>query len=133
MRPVTASNRLLAAVGTILVADLVMSLDNVIAVAAVAKGDVWLILFGLGISIPMVVVGSQIIMPLIKRFPVLVYAGGGMLGYIGGEMALDDPVIEPWIAANASGLAPLVPFVGFAAVVAAGLLLVRRRERTAQH
>ncbi len=133
VRPVTANNRLLAAVGTILVADLVMSLDNVIAVAAVAKGDVWLILFGLGISIPMVVVGSQIIMPLIKRFPVLVYAGGGMLGYIGGEMALDDPVIEPWIAANASGLAPLVPFVGFAAVVAAGLVLVRRRERTAQH
>jgi YjbE family integral membrane protein len=133
VRPVTANNRLLAAVGTILVADLVMSLDNVIAVAAAAKGDVWLILFGLGISIPMVVVGSQIIMPLIKRFPVLIYAGGGMLGYIGGEMALDDPVIEPWIAANASGLAPLVPFVGFAAVVATGLVLVRRRERAAQH
>jgi len=133
VRPVTSSDRLLAAVGTIVVADLVMSLDNVIAVAAAAKGDVWLILFGLGISIPMVVVGSQIIMPLIKRFPVLVYAGGGMLGYIGSEMALDDPVIEPWIAANASGLALLVPFVGFAAVVAAGLLLVRRRERAAQH
>jgi YjbE family integral membrane protein len=133
VRPVTSSDRLLAAVGTIVVADLVMSLDNVMAVAAVAKGDVWLILFGLGISIPMVVVGSQIIMPLIKRFPVLVYAGGGMLGYVGSEMALDDPVIEPWIAANASGLALLVPFVGFAAVVAAGLLLVRRRERAAQH
>jgi len=133
VRPVTSSDRLLAAGGTIVVADLVMSLDNVIAVAAAAKGDVWLILFGLGISIPMVVVGSQIIMPLIKRFPVLVYAGGGMLGYIGSEMALDDPVIEPWIAANASGLALLVPFVGFAAVVAAGLLLVRRRERAAQH
>lgn len=133
VRPITASDRLLAAVGTILVADLVMSLDNVMAVAAAAKGDVWLIVFGLVISIPMVVVGSQIIMPLIKRFPVLVYAGGGMLGYIGGEMALDDPVIEPWIAANASGLAPLVPFVGFTAVVAAGLLRVRRRKRAAQH
>jgi predicted tellurium resistance membrane protein TerC len=133
VRPVTSSDRLLAAVGTILVADLVMSLDNVMAVAAAAKGDVWLIVFGLSISIPMVVVGSQIIMPLIKRFPVLVYAGGGMLGYIGGEMALDDPVIEPWIAGNASGLATLVPFVGLAAVVAAGRLLVRRRERAAQH
>jgi YjbE family integral membrane protein len=133
VRPITASDRLLAAVGTILVADLVMSLDNVMAVAAAAKGDVWLIVFGLAISIPMVVVGSQIIMPLIKRFPVLVYAGGGMLGYIGGEMALDDPVIEPWIAANASGIAPLVPFVGFTAVVAAGLVHTRRRKRAAQH
>jgi YjbE family integral membrane protein len=133
VRPVTASNRLLAAVGTILVADLVMSLDNVMAVAAAAEGDVWLIVFGLGISIPMVVVGSQIIMPLIVRFPLLIYAAGGMLGYIGGEMARDDPMIEPWIAAKASGLAPLVPFVGFAAVVAAGLLLVRRRKRAAQH
>src|SRR5271169_2033281 len=120
VRPVTASNSLLAAVGTILVADLVMSLDNVMAVAAAAKGDVWLILFGLGISIPMVVVGSHIIMPLNKRFPVLVYVEGGMLGYIGGEMALDDPVIEPWIAANASSLAPLLPLAGFATVVAEG-------------
>ncbi len=103
------------------------------AVAAAARGDVWLIVFGLAISIPIVVVGSQIIMPLIKRFPALVYAGGGMLGYIGGEMALDDPVIEPWIAANASDLAPLVPFVGLAAVVAAGRVLARRRERATQH
>ena len=133
VRPVTASNRLLVAVGTILVADLVMSLDNIMAVAAAAKGDVWLIVFGLGISIPMVVVGSQIIMPLIVRFPLLVYAGGGMLGYIGAEMALDDPVIEPWIAAKASALVPFVPFVGFAAIVAAGLLLVRRRQRATQH
>jgi YjbE family integral membrane protein len=132
-RQVEASDRLLIAVGTIIVADLVMSLDNVMAVAAAAKGDVWLIVFGLVISIPMVVVGSQIVMPLIKRFPVLVYAGGGMLGYIGGEMALDDPVIEPWIAANASGIAPLVPFVGFTAVVAAGLVHTRRRKRAAQH
>jgi YjbE family integral membrane protein len=133
VRPVAASNRLLTAVGTILVADLVMSLDNVMAVAAAAKGDVWLIVFGLGISIPMVVAGSQIIMPLIVRFPLLVYAGGGMLGYIGAEMALDDPMIEPWIAVKASAVVPFVPFAGFAAVVAAGLLLVRRRQRAAQH
>ncbi len=128
-RHVTASDRLLTAVATILVADLVMSLDNVMAVAAAAIGDVWLIVFGLGISIPMVVGGSQIIMPLIVRFPLLVYAGGGMLGYIGGEMALDDPVIEPWIASNASGLAPLLPLAGFATVVAAGFRCARRRRR----
>ena len=128
---------LLAWIGTRLIAEDASSVrpvaDNVMAVAAAAKGDVWLIVFGLGISIPMVVVGSQIIMPLIVRFPLLVYAGGGMLGYIGAEMALDDPMIEPWIAAKASALVPFVPFAGFAAVVAAGLLLVRRRQRAAQH
>jgi YjbE family integral membrane protein len=126
---VQASDRLLAAVGTILVADLVMSLDNVMAVAAAAKGDVRLIVFGLGVSIPIVIVGSQIILPLIERFPVLIYAGGGLLGYIAGEMAVGDPVIAPWIDANASALVSVVPFLGFGIVVAAGLLLTRRRRR----
>jgi YjbE family integral membrane protein len=128
-RPVNASGRLLSAVGTILVADVAMSLDNVMAVAAAAKGDLWLIVLGLGISIPIVVVGSRIILPLIGRFPVLVLAGGGLLGYIAGEMAVEGPVVEPWIAANASGLVPIVPFAGFATVVAAGMLLMRRRKR----
>jgi YjbE family integral membrane protein len=128
-RPVNASGRLLSAVGTILVADLAMSLDNVMAVAAAAKGNLWLIVLGLGTSIPIVVAGSRIILPLIGRFPVLIFAGGGLLGYIAGEMAVEAPVVEPWIAANASGLVPTVPFVGFATVVVAGLLLVRRRKR----
>lgn len=125
---VKASDRLLAAVWTILVADLVMSLDNVMAVAAAAKGDVRLIVFGLGLSIPIVIVASQGIVPLLRRFPLLVYAGGGLLGYIAGEMAVGDPVIEPWIAANASGLVAIVPLLGFAAVVAVAHLLVRRRQ-----
>jgi len=131
-RHVKASDRLLAAVGTILVADVVMSLDNIMAVAAAAKGNVWLIVFGLAISIPIVVVGSQVIMPLLARFPLLVYAGGGMLGYIGGEMALDDPVIRPWIAAHAIGLVPIAPIAGFVAVVATGLYLVRQRQGTGE-
>lgn len=129
---VKASDRLLSAVGTILVADLVMSLDNVMAVAAAAKGDVRLIVFGLGISIPIVIVGSQIIIPLMARFPVLVYVGGGLLGYIAGEMAIADPVIKPWIAANASGLVPVAPLLGFAAVIAAGLVLTRLRKRAGE-
>ncbi len=128
-RHVKANDRLLAAVGTIVVADLVMSLDNVMAVAAAAKGDLRLIVFGLGISIPIVIVGSQIILPLLKRFPALVYAGGGLLGYIAGEMAVEDPVLAPWIAVHASGPAPFVPYFGFVIVVAAGLLLARRHKR----
>ncbi|TMH55243.1 MAG: TerC family protein [Betaproteobacteria bacterium] len=126
---VKASDRLLIAVGTIIVADLVMSLDNVVAVAAAAKGNLPLLVFGLVISIPIVIVGSQIIMKLIERFPVLVLAGGGLLGYIAGEMAVEDPVVQPWIAANAIGLASLAPPVFFGFVVIAGMWLIRRRNR----
>jgi len=129
---VKASDRLLTAVGTIIVADLVMSLDNVVAVAAAAKGSLMLLILGLIISIPIVIVGSQIIMKLIERFPVLVLAGGGLLGYIAGEMAVQDPVIHPWIVANASGLAALTPPVLFGLVVIAGVWLVRRRDRRAR-
>ncbi len=130
---VKASDRLLTAVWTIIVADLVMSLDNVVAVAAAAKGDGPLIVFGLIISIPIVVVGSQIFMRLIVRFPVLVVAGGGLLGYIAGEMAVEEPALQSWIKANAAGVTWIVPLVGFAVVVAIGLWLTRRRKRTALH
>ena len=130
---VKASDRLLTAVGTIIVADLVMSLDNVVAVAAAAKGRGPLIIFGLVISVPIVIVGSQIIMKLIERFPVVVLAGGGLLGYIAGEMAVEDPVIQPWIAANAASLASLAPPVLFGLVVIAGMWLTRRRNRARSH
>jgi YjbE family integral membrane protein len=130
---VKASDRLLTAVWTIIVADLVMSLDNVVAVAAAAKGDGPLIVFGLIISIPIVVVGSQIFMRLIARFPVLVVAGGGLLGYIAGEMAVEEPALQSWIKANAAGVTWIAPVIGFAIVVAIGLWLTRRRKRMAPH
>jgi YjbE family integral membrane protein len=126
---VKASDRLLAAVWTIIVADLVMSLDNVMAVAAAAKGNVPLIIFGLIISIPIVVFGSQLIMRIIERFPVLVWAGGGLLGYIAGDMAIEDPAVAPWIAANVAFVSMFAPPVGFVLVVAAGVWLSRRRAR----
>jgi YjbE family integral membrane protein len=126
-RSVGASDRLLVAVGTIMVADLVMSLDNVMAVAAAANGDAWLVVLGLGISIPIVIMGSQIITPLLRRFPWLVYVGGGLLGYIAGEMMME--ALEPWIPGHPAGLGPIVPLLGFVAVVAAGLLRARRRKQ----
>lgn len=130
---VKASDRLMTAVWTIIVADLIMSLDNVVGVAAAAKGNGLLIVFGLVTSIPIVIVGSQIIMGLIARFPVLVLAGGGLLGYIAGEMVVEEPALQSWIAANAAGVAWIVPPLGFAAVVAMGLWLTRRRRRAVPH
>jgi YjbE family integral membrane protein len=126
---VHGSDRLLSAVKTIIVADLVMSIDNVIGVAGAAKGSLLLLVFGLVISIPLVVVGSQLIMKLIERLPWLVLAGGGLLGYLAGEIATEDVVVKPWIAVNAAQLHWLAPVAGIAVVVATGIWLTRRQER----
>jgi YjbE family integral membrane protein len=125
---VKASDRLLAAVWTIIVADLVMSLDNVMGVAAAAKGSMPLIVFGLIISIPIVIVGSQIITRLIQRFPILVLAGGGLLGYIAGDMAVEDPAVAPWLVAHAANYLWLAPVLGFMVVVVVGYGMTRRRR-----
>ena len=131
-RQVKASDRLLPAIWTIIVADLVMSLDNVMAVAAAAKGQVGLMVFGLVVSIPIVVVGAQIFMRLTGRYPILIIAGGGLLGYIAGDMAVEDPIVQPWFAANAAGVAAIIPLVVLVVVVAAGLWLTRQRAGTAR-
>jgi YjbE family integral membrane protein len=125
---VKASDQLVSAIWTILIADLVMSLDNVMAVTAAAKGNLPLIIFGLVISIPLVIYGSQIIMRLIERMPLLVPAGGGLLGYIAGDLATDDPVVAPWIESSAPMVDWLAPFIGIAIVVIPGLWLARRRR-----
>jgi YjbE family integral membrane protein len=91
---IQASDKLYRAIWTIAVADAVMSLDNVVAIAAVAKGDVWLFSFGLALSIPLIMVGSQLILSMIERFPVIVWAGAALLGWIAGEMIATDPIVE---------------------------------------
>ncbi|MBD2844425.1 TerC family protein [Paenibacillus sp. IB182496] len=79
-----------AAIRTIVAADLVMSLDNVLAIAAVAKGAPVLMLLGIGLSIPMIVWGSQLLGALLRRYPILVFAGAGMLGHAAGSMLVND-------------------------------------------
>ena len=128
---VAASDRLLSAVKTVIVADLVMSIDNVIGVAGAAKGSLLLLVFGLVVSIPLVVVGAQLIMKLIERFPWLVIAGGGLLGYIAGEIATTDTAVKPWIDANAPTLHYWGPALGVVVVVAAGIWLTRRNRGAA--
>jgi YjbE family integral membrane protein len=128
---IQASDRLFSAVKTVIVADLVMSIDNVIGVAGAAKGSLLLLIFGLVVSIPLVVVGAQLIMKLIERLPWLVLAGGGLLGYIAGEIATSDTVVKPWIDANAPTLHYIAPAVGIVIVVAAGIWLTRRSRRAA--
>jgi YjbE family integral membrane protein len=126
---VQASDKLLAAVRTVIVADLVMSIDNVLGVAAAAKGSLVLLVFGLVVSIPLVIAGSQIIMTLIERFPFLILAGGGLLGWVAGEMFVEDVAVEPWIKANAHALAWVVPIAGIVLVIGVAKWLERRHAR----
>jgi len=90
---VDASEQLWTAVRTVAIADAVMSLDNVLAIVAVAKGDTFLAILGLAISIPLIVVGASLISGLMTRYPVLVWIGAALLGWIAGEMLVDDPII----------------------------------------
>ncbi len=110
---------LMAAVRTILIADLVMSLDNVIAVAAAAKGNDVLLLIGLAISIPLVIFGSTLMIKLMERFPIIVTLGAALIGWVGGETIVSDVALKevaadyPWLhyAAAAAG-AVFVVLVG---------------------
>jgi YjbE family integral membrane protein len=94
---VEAVEHLWRAVRIVAVADIVMSLDNVIAIAAAAKGNFALILIGLAISIPLIVAGAALIMALLERYPILVWAGAALLGWIVGEVIMTDPVILGWL------------------------------------
>ncbi len=87
---IKADTRLFGAIKTIIVADFVMSLDNVLGVAAAAKGNVSLLVFGLLISIPLIAWSSQLVLKLIDRFPLIIYAGGALLGYVAGEMLVSE-------------------------------------------
>ena len=98
---VKSSSNLLAAIKTILIADLVMSLDNVIAVAAVAKGSIVLLVLGLLISIPLVVFGATMLMKLMETYPVIITVGAALIGYVAGEMLVTDPVVVEWFRAHA--------------------------------
>lgn len=85
------------AIRTIIIADFVMSLDNVVAVAGVAGGNIWLIVVGLAISIPLIIWGSQILMKLMNRFPIIIVLGAALLGYTAGEMILNEEVIHEFV------------------------------------
>ena len=94
---VQAAAHLWAAVRIVAVADIIMSLDNVIAVAAAANGSAILLILGLAISIPMIVAGAALIMALLDRLPALVWLGAALLGWIAGEVIATDPAIAPWL------------------------------------
>ena len=106
---------LMAAIRTILVADLVMSLDNVIGVAAAANGDMVLLVLGLAIAIPIVIFGSTLMIKVMTRYPVIVTLGAALIGWVGGETIVSDKMLEPIVPHHS---------VGFYAAAALGAVLV---------
>jgi YjbE family integral membrane protein len=136
---IPASDQLLSAIKTILIADLVMSLDNVIAVAAAAGGSVVLLILGLAISIPLVIFGATLLLKLMERFPVIITIGAGLIGWVAGEMLVADSALEGWLTRLGVGyekghpmvgglsLEILAGIVGIVIVVVAGTLLGKRK------
>jgi len=108
------------AIQTILIADFVMSLDNVLAIAALADGDLALIVIGIAISIPIVVWGSGLIVGLLKRFPILVFAGSGILAFTAGEMVMSDPKLGQWLGGLTAEAHTLLPVAMAGLVIAVG-------------
>jgi len=139
---VKSSEHLIGAIKTILIADLVMSLDNVIAVAAVAKGSILLLVLGLVISIPLVVFGATMLMKVMERYPVIITVGAALIGYVAGEMLVTDPTVLEWFKLNAHWMIDFEIFsvyghkfelsaaglIGAAVVVAAGKWLAGRKK-----
>jgi YjbE family integral membrane protein len=109
---VESSNNLYQAIKIILIADLVMSLDNVVAVAAAAKGSILLLVLGLAISIPLVIFGATILMKLMERYPIIVVIGAALIGAVAGELLVSDPVVVNWVSANMPWLEIHVPLIG---------------------
>jgi YjbE family integral membrane protein len=123
---VEGSTNLWAAIKTIIVADAVMSLDNVIAVAGAAHGNILLVVFGILISIPIIVWGSQLVLKLMDRYPVVITIGGALLGWIAGEMLVGDAVVKPYLEGAPHWLHYVSAALGAALVVSTGKLLARR-------
>jgi YjbE family integral membrane protein len=130
---IQASDKLWAAVKTVIVADFVMSLDNVIAIAGAAEAaggshKMPLVIFGLLVSIPIIIWGSQLVLKLMDRYPFIITGGGMLLGWIAGTMAVTDPGVAQWVpmkAAEAAGAAPtVVPAVYYAAGIAGALFVL---------
>jgi len=129
---IQASDKLWAAVKTVIIADLVMSIDNVIAIAGAATGagsqhQLPLVIFGLLVSVPIIIWGSQLVLKLMDRFPVIITAGGMLLGWIAGTMAHSDPAVQNYLPQSmvwqyGFGL------LGAVGVLAMGATLKKRRQ-----
>ena len=137
---IKSGSSLWEAVRIVAIADLVMSLDNMLAIAAAAGGNTYLIIFGLALSIPLVIAGSTLIMRLLTRFPILVWAGAALLGWIAGELVATEPVLAPimqdlsqTMLVTPKAMARILEILGAFLVLLVGWVVVRRSGQRVGH
>jgi YjbE family integral membrane protein len=117
------------AIWLILVADVTMSLDNVLAIAGAAHGDLTLVAIGIAMSVPIVIVGSSILAALMSRYPAIIWIGGGVLGYVAGDMILEDPLVERHLGTLAKALEYPFPLALAVVLTMVGWWFARRHHR----
>ena len=122
---INQSSNLLTAIRTIIIADFVMSLDNALAITAAAKGDIGLVVFGLLLSVPIIIWGSALIIRLMERFPIIITAGAGLLGWLGGGLMISDRLLVEYTASSLLATPTIAATVGTIFVIAVGRFLAK--------
>jgi predicted tellurium resistance membrane protein TerC len=131
---IQSHSHLWSAIRTILVADLVMSLDNVIGVAAAAdagppESRLLLLILGLGLSIPMIIFGSQMLLTVMEKFPIIITLGAGLLGFVAGEMLVSDRALAPFFSSAGHASTTIIEVAGAVGVVLVGRWLADRKSK----
>lgn len=124
------AHTLSAAVGTIIVADFIMSLDNVLAIAAIVDGNFPMLFAGIALSIPIVIWGSTLIVRLLQRFPLVIYLGAAILAYTAGEMFIQEQKVREWLGQAHPSYTWVVPLLFISIVVFSGWVRTRRKIET---
>ena len=124
---INQSSNLLTAIRTIIIADFVMSLDNALAITAAAKGDIGLVVFGLLLSVPIIIWGSALIIRLMERFPIIITAGAGLLGWLGGGLIISDKLLAEFTASSLPATPTIAATVGTIFVIAIGRFLAKEK------
>ena len=122
---INQSSNLLTAIRTIIIADFVMSLDNALAITAAAKGDIGLVVFGLLLSVPIIIWGSALILRFMERFPIIITAGAGLLGWLGGGLMISDKLLAEFTASSVPATPTIAATVGTIFVIAVGRFLAK--------
>lgn len=126
---IAASTTLLAAIRTIIMADAVMSIDNVVGVAGAAHDQMTLIIFGISLSIPVIVFGSKLILQLMDRYPAVILVGAALIGWVAGDMLMEDAAVKVWVEANFPLLAWISPAFAAVGTVLIGKMRARAAEK----
>ena len=123
------STSLMEAIRTIIIADFVMSLDNSVAIAAAAKGNMALVVFGLLLSVPIIIGGSAIILKMMQRFPIIITIGAALLGWLAGDLIAHDPLLKDYMATLPAYAGKVIAGVTALFVVVLGRLLAARATK----